>query len=506
MQISKLLLSTLVLLGATSACKPRAYNSSSGVKHNAGDYLPQTMGEHWFHPSNFENAVKSELVPALALQYGASPDLVQKVKLLRYSHEAVTALQAVVDSFDTIVRSRVREIDQSTGSNLGATVSSIPKPRVVVWQNPEVNAAVYPLTVDDKQLVFPAIVINTGLIEHAANEGAIVSVVAHELAHYYKAHPALLSNYPEYFYIVSQNGLSSKPRPDASLKDVGERLKKASESLKIPLSPEQQYHTAFIWSFMWKVGDSIKTHCSQVRCEPACEQFIPAVETQNQIFSEDNWDSTSASFARIYIPFESSLSRCAQTLKLGATPGSFAPAALTEIIPNEWASLATAATGKSLHEYFLQLSAGVQGVQEKQVASVLVEGVQKRIGLYTYEQEADELAAELVSLRGADPRILVQARLNMLKAKGPWVKDERLEFGYEKCNALYQQNWKINSSPVFVPVGLYSEPHHSNCYRAYVLDHEIRGHGYAFPSNPPSLLPLFELKNALTRILPADLI
>ncbi len=68
MRTQKNLLTALALLGSVVACKPRAYNSNSGVKHNAGDFMPKTSGAHWFHPQEFDSSVKFDLVPTLALQ------------------------------------------------------------------------------------------------------------------------------------------------------------------------------------------------------------------------------------------------------------------------------------------------------------------------------------------------------------------------------------------------------------------------------------------------------
>ncbi len=98
-----------------------------------------------------------------------------------------------------------------------------------------------------------------------------------------------------------------------------------------------------------------------------------------------------------------------------------------------------------------------------------------RLGFYTIEQEADELALEYLKTMGKRPGSLADALLSLLKDGEaiPSLYPEDLVPGYKACAAF-----KAAGFPEFVGVGLYDDPHHSVCYRIYNIYREIKVHGY----------------------------
>jgi hypothetical protein len=99
---------------------------------------------------------------------------------------------------------------------------------------------------------------------------------------------------------------------------------------------------------------------------------------------------------------------------------------------------------------------------------------EKRLGYYTYEQEADELALEFLSELGIPTQIGSEAMLRLLKQSQP---NGPLELDYAQCTALKEKNWvDPNSKSIYVPIGNLADPHHSLCYRAYNLDRERKTH------------------------------
>lgn len=99
------------------------------------------------------------------------------------------------------------------------------------------------------------------------------------------------------------------------------------------------------------------------------------------------------------------------------------------------------------------------------------------LGVYTIEEEADELALEILSLTGIEP----------IKATDAWFalfehadKDKTLaEVPLEKCRELFRNNWRDESgNHVSVPIGDYQDNHHSWCFRIFNTTNEIKIHKY----------------------------
>lgn len=105
---------------------------------------------------------------------------------------------------------------------------------------------------------------------------------------------------------------------------------------------------------------------------------------------------------------------------------------------------------------------------------------EKGLGFYTTEQEADEIALELMSKIGVPPGIAVDKVLNMLKSSGGDG------IGWTECSMLREHGWKdAEGKDVFVPVGDPSNAHHNLCFRAFNMSREIDAHRYE-PARRPT--------------------
>ncbi len=99
------------------------------------------------------------------------------------------------------------------------------------------------------------------------------------------------------------------------------------------------------------------------------------------------------------------------------------------------------------------------------------------LGVYTIEQEADELALEILTL----------AKISPMKATDAWFAlfefaDQNVtqtEVPLEKCRELFKNNWRDQSgNPVAIPIGDYEDTHHSWCFRVFNTTNEIKTHNY----------------------------
>ena len=182
--------------------------------------------------------------------------------------------------------------------------------------------------------------------------------------------------------------------------------------------------------------------------------------------------------------------------KLGAENSSSKPvpdAALSEL-----GAQAVAASKKS------RMPGGKFNVTDPDAQKVLLQAISSRLGQYTYEQEADELALEWLAELGIEPQVLTDKLFALLQFKSDKVTNLPFEFGYEHCKKLSEYQWKLqDGSMAFVPVGDFSNPHHSLCYRAFNTSREIQAHKYSRKQINPVFLDeesLKKLKDSLVKL------
>lgn len=100
--------------------------------------------------------------------------------------------------------------------------------------------------------------------------------------------------------------------------------------------------------------------------------------------------------------------------------------------------------------------------------------IDRRLGYYSFEQEADEFALEFLAELGISAADGSETMMRMLKNTKKVLPPE---LDYDACAALRAQQWMTsNKESVYVPIGNLADPHHSLCYRAYNLDRERDAH------------------------------
>jgi hypothetical protein len=121
--------------------------------------------------------------------------------------------------------------------------------------------------------------------------------------------------------------------------------------------------------------------------------------------------------------------------------------------------------------------------QDRQALASLNEAWASRLGQYTTEQEADDLAAEWLGDAGIDPEHMVLA----MKRLGDGLPTSLGGFalGMETCEELFTNDWFRDGQYFFVPIGNYAEVHHSQCYRMFNLSREISAHGLTATGTAP---------------------
>ena len=108
----------------------------------------------------------------------------------------------------------------------------------------------------------------------------------------------------------------------------------------------------------------------------------------------------------------------------------------------------------------------------------------KKLGLYTVEQEADELAAEWMHSLGFDQKTPGNVDMAFIKL---FESDD----AYNECNAKRLAGWKNDDdSALFVSWSdLLLDPHPAACFRVRDQDLEAAAHEYKTPSDGPRQVP-----------------
>lgn len=106
-------------------------------------------------------------------------------------------------------------------------------------------------------------------------------------------------------------------------------------------------------------------------------------------------------------------------------------------------------------------------------------------GYYTYEQEADEIAMELLHAVGAGYEALVDYSLQALRTRGEQNQGSNRndQWLYDRCVEARENNWQERP-----PVALASNGVHASfCYRVFNYDREFQAHGYTKGIKPAEL-------------------
>lgn len=113
--------------------------------------------------------------------------------------------------------------------------------------------------------------------------------------------------------------------------------------------------------------------------------------------------------------------------------------------------------------------------------------VDQRLGFYTSEQEADDLALELLTKTGLPPTLAADSMAALHKA----IDDmggagDTGEIKWEQCAVLRDRGFKDDTGAwVPVPVGNLTSAHHSFCFRIFNMVRELAAHRYAVAEGRP---------------------
>lgn len=356
------------------------------------------------------------------------------------------------------------------------------------------------------------VIVYTGLLKKLQSRASLFGVLAHELSHYYKSH---LSAFPEeydYFYYEIDHK-NEKPKPVPALKEKGDRLALASKTLEAfenmagfdyqGITP----YNYFLYGGLVYEGRDRKISS----CEKAAE-FLKSTDANFKIsvkrypFSGELKYVSQLNLKKVldvqkscYDEFESDLKQNPDKHKGSSFLSLLSPEFIHSITGTDdfrlYARLKALYTeaenynGLSLIEHIQNGKKYIDDGLSK-AYKTLREAHKEGVAWYTTEQEADEVSLEILSEFSLPKETLFHYTADLLKGKsvdpvwGKLVKSEK------DCLELYTNGFKDeNGEDIRVPVGSFSEDHHSSCYRLYNAYREAQIHTYEQKGEP-----LFDLQ------------
>jgi hypothetical protein len=360
------------------------------------------------------------------------------------------------------------------------------------------------------------VTVHTGIFPLMSEE-ALIGVIAHELGHYYRAHVTGAASDFDFFYTLGRNNVTVRPVPEADKKEMGDKAVAASTLLNATDTYTAITGQKIRPELFMAVGSVVSAVADLTGAPAACktanelidsDDFVKAMGTYP--FAEANADMTDS-----YQDFETKVEACLKALKMSSgdtltgtgigyrkflshieSPvwptwlGRISDSGRRYVAKMNGLALSragqTAPNGQTLADVTAALSKKMKS-QDDAGEQALKVAHSSQLGQYTSEQEADEVAAEWVNDIGIAPTHMVDAMRRL--GKGSTTSLRGFILGESDCEDLWKRDWMdANGSYFFVPIGDYSEVHHSTCYRMFNLDREIAAHDYETPSvNPPLL-------------------
>jgi hypothetical protein len=362
----------------------------------------------------------------------------------------------------------------------------------------------------------PYIILYSGILRHVDAEVKIMTTLAHELAHYYRSHLTAFAGDYDYFYrLDTERNPSHKPEPDPALRERGRDIRAAAQLLQSDLYEEadQRYASEFFYP-IWALVSRACPSDAQEGCPAACQDLMTLVRDDEVYASFGDWPYAEMPEAGhlSYQRYEKALSQCAPQLRFtdASTSGqqisladmetAFASENFGELMQVMGISDLAVFRDQSLEQLLSRLETGLKDGKIR-AREILMRATADGLGLYTWEQEADEQQMETVALLGLDPVQLVKWDVDFYdKFSGSY--DEYSGLDMQRCRELLMKDWMEDGKPVLVPVADFNNAHHSDCFRIFTTSREITAHQW---DQVKAEVPLRFLSDAAWKKLQASL-
>ena len=339
----------------------------------------------------------------------------------------------------------------------------------------------------------PFIVFATDLVSQL-DENTTVFVMAHELAHMYRAHSSPLVERKYDFWYDHGPNVAKRPIPSArhqELQATYERVTRAANALDYV--GDAQLHARSRLPLVGLAGAGAFDAC-------------PAYQTWSTQYSLQSLHDVAPhgyptyEIAESYVALERTvLNECPKTeifTRDVESPNQLPLSTISNHLLVYAAPYVVPAASETVASYLQRLEESSYELEQEEAEFVkLVDD--ERIGLYTTEQEADEVALELVTRIGFTKKQGIDAWLGFMRAvdmRGLVDSASTGEASAEQCGAWLENDFlDAAGDPVEVTLGSLADNHHGSCYRLYNLWREARAHRYAVVPAPEPLAPAWDV-------------
>lgn len=308
-------------------------------------------------------------------------------------------------------------------------------------------------------------------------EMRVAATLAHELGHYYRAHTnPIVQKHLDFFFRVEQDGpdVPVEAEESARYESIVQELRMAPRPVR--LKTKTRYNKRLAGSLF-----TLRSFCPSARITDAAARSIM------------NGQVTSSSTGQ-YVAFENAFASCASKLSLD-DPGRRDQ--LSEILRSTRVYKSFSPSAATVDDALADLTAQLDETDRGE-ASLVAQMATGKFGWYTDKQEADEIGLELATRAGLKPSEVIEAQLRTY---------EQLDEAYaragidraDEVTAAQCKEWLAagftkkgadgKKTPIIVPIGSLSDPHHEGCYRVYNLWRESKRHAYEVAPALPELSP-----------------
>lgn len=316
----------------------------------------------------------------------------------------------------------------------------------------------------------------------AGSEAGAVFVVAHELAHFYRAHGSPLARHKYGFWYDQDPKKARRPveaKEGAELKKLYQEVQAIPRANELTL-PGATYTPRYRAVVVGGVCGYLQSRSTPVEGAAPLSESCQAAATSCKAVSSFSYSTTaSAEQLEAYLALEKSLVDCGGSEKLGSVQDPSVAKLITALQGKGYLPAGAAET-VPIPESFGALLAQLQTKASEFDATVakFAERLRLgRIGLYTTEQEADELALEWVNLLGFPTKDAVEGWLTYLQFFEKWGPPQG-EPSAKECSDKFHADFKDGNKFGTVFLGDLDSAHHAGCYRVYNLWREQRAHRY----------------------------
>ncbi len=261
----------------------------------------------------------------------------------------------------------------------------------------------------------PIIFVQMGMILQA-NDLELATVIAHELGHYYRAHPSTLLPAVSYFFRHTQYTAQGIPSPAPELESLSDRWRR-SFRMSLYRAPQKRtdIHPAMMRKYrQWM--QFLRDQCAEKNCSTSCKNaYQMSLDFPDTYGAAEQGEVMDAGEEKFYQDFSTQVLTCGVDLPVSSyifVEPSFILGIETNTLPNDTGG------AKNFTEQLRHASQVVTNI-EKDVLDLQAQVEKEQLGWYTEEQEADDILLEIAQMAGIPLSNATSYRVKALTQKFP---------------------------------------------------------------------------------------